>query len=75
LIEALLSVHASRRLGLDGLTPADLDAEAVERFFVDRRASGQTKYLNAQAAAPLLAYLRGIGVVPMAVARNFSDRG
>ncbi len=59
-----LFAHLSRWLDREGLAPANLDAEVVERFFVDRRASGQTKYLSSRAAQPILAYLRAIGVVP-----------
>jgi integrase/recombinase XerD len=61
-----LFAHVSRWLDQQGLVAADLDAGAVDRFFEDRRASGQTKYLSARAAEPILAYLRGIGVVPLA---------
>ena len=39
-----LFAHLSRWLDREGLSAGDLDAEAVERFFADRRASGQTKY-------------------------------
>lgn len=61
-----LFAHVSRWLDREDLAPADLDAEAVDRFLADRRASGQTKYLSARAGEPILAYLRGIGVVPPA---------
>jgi len=61
-----LFAHLSRWLDREGLAPADLDAEAVSRFFADRRVSGQTKYLSARSGEPILAYLRGIGVVPPA---------
>jgi integrase/recombinase XerD len=61
-----LFAHVSRWLDGEGLAPPDFDAEAVGRFFADRRASGQTRYLSTRAAAPLLAYLRGIAVVPLA---------
>lgn len=57
-----LFAHLSRWLDREELAPADLDAAAVDRFLVDRRASGQTKYLTARAAEPLLFYLRAIGV-------------
>jgi len=56
--------HASRWLDREGLAPVDLDAEVVEKFFGDPRASSQTKYLSSRAAQPILAYLRAIGVVP-----------
>ena len=61
-----LFAHVSRWLVREDLAPADLDAEVVGRFFADRRASGQTRYVSARAAEPVLAYLRGIGVVPPA---------
>jgi integrase/recombinase XerD len=58
-----LFAHLSRWLDREGLSPADLDADGIAGFLADRRASGQTKYLSARAAEPILAYLRGIGVV------------
>ena len=61
-----LFAHVSRWLDREDLAPADLDAEVIGRFFADRRASGQTRYVSARAAEPVLAYLRGIGVVPPA---------
>jgi integrase/recombinase XerD len=65
-----LFAHVSRWLDREDLTPADLDAEAVDRFLADRRASGQTKYLSARAGEPILAYLRVVGVVPPANRRR-----
>ncbi|MGH2882254.1 MAG: site-specific integrase, partial [Solirubrobacteraceae bacterium] len=59
-----LFAHVSCWLDREGLGPGELDAEAVGRFFADRRASGQTRYMSARAAEPMLAYLRAIGVVP-----------
>ena len=43
----------SRWLENEGLVPADLDREVIERFFSDRRAVGYTKLVSARAAEPL----------------------
>jgi len=50
---------ASRGLGVEELTPA-----RVEEFLAHRRAEGYTLWLSAKAMAPVLGYLRGVGVVP-----------
>lgn len=59
-----LFANLSRWLERQGLRPADLDEEVLARFFDDRRAAGHTKLLSVRGAEPLLAYLRGIDVVP-----------
>lgn len=64
-----LMAHASRwlqreRLGADGLT-----TDVIERFLAERRAVGYTSYVTARAMAPLLGYLRGLGVAPAASPR------
>jgi integrase/recombinase XerD len=58
-----LMAHVSRWLAAQDLEPADLGDCVVERFVAARRADGYAKYLSARALAPLLGYLRGLGVV------------
>jgi len=41
-------------------------SDVVEPFLVARRAAGYTNYVTARAVAPLLGYLRGLGVVAAA---------
>ncbi len=59
-----LMAHVSRWLASDGLGPDALTGEVVERFLAAHRAAGYTSYLTAKALAPLLGYLRELGVVP-----------
>jgi integrase/recombinase XerD len=61
-----LAAHASRWLQREGLGAGDLTSEVVERFLAERRAAGYTNYVTARAMAPLLGYLRGLGVAPAA---------
>jgi hypothetical protein len=61
-----LMAHASRWLHGEGLGAEELTSEVVERFLAERRAAGYTNYVTALAMAPLLSYLRGLGVVPSA---------
>jgi integrase/recombinase XerD len=61
-----LAAHLSRWLaGADLGTPA-LTASVVEAYLAARRAAGYTAYLTPKALAPLLGYLRGLGVTPAA---------
>jgi integrase/recombinase XerD len=57
-----LAAHLSRWLGDAGLGVADLATPAVDAFLAARRAAGYREYLTAKALAPLLGYLRGLGV-------------
>ncbi|MGH2866401.1 MAG: site-specific integrase, partial [Solirubrobacteraceae bacterium] len=59
-----LMAHTSRWLAREGLGADALTSEAVERFLADRRAAGYTNYVSGRAMAPLLGYLRGLGVAP-----------
>src|SRR6266702_1340497 len=58
-----LMAHVSRWLAAQDLQPADLDDCAVGRFVAARRADGYAGFLSARALAPLLGYLRGLGIV------------
>lgn len=59
-----LMAHVSRWLQDQGVQPAGLDSAAVREFLAHRRASGQVRRLTPRGLIPLLAYLRGLGVVP-----------
>lgn len=63
-----LLAHLSRWLRDEGLELADVDELLLERFFAARRAIGYSKLVCVRAAEPLLAYLRGLGVVASASA-------
>src|SRR5450755_1401586 len=58
-----LMAHVSRWLAAEGKRAAALDAVTVEAFVVSRRAAGYSNHLTGNALQPLLAYLRGLGVV------------
>jgi len=64
-----LMAHASRWLQREGLESEGLTSEVVERFLAERRAAGYTDRVTARAMAPLLGYLRGLGVAPAASPR------
>ncbi len=49
----------------EGVTPGELTAADIERFVGIRRAGGQLRWPSQRGVAPLLAYLRGAGVVPI----------
>lgn len=59
-----LMAHVSRWLTSQGLGVEDVTPARVEEFLVDRRAEGYRLWLSAKAMAPMLGYLRGLGVVP-----------
>src|SRR5271166_4426968 len=59
-----LAAHVSRWLGDSGLGTAELNARAVDGFLAARRAAGHGEFVTPKALAPLLGYLRGLGVVP-----------
>ena len=62
--QLFLAAHVSRWLADRDLAPAALGSSGVaEEFFADRRAMGYTNYRTVKALRPLLAYLRGLGVV------------
>jgi site-specific recombinase XerD len=64
-----LMAHVSRWLQRERLGAGELTSEVVERFLAERRAAGYTNYVTARALAPLLGYLRGLGVAPAASPR------
>jgi integrase/recombinase XerD len=61
-----LTAHLSRWLAENDLVLERLSAAETERFLAARRAAGYTNHTSARGLAPLLGYLRGLGVVPVA---------
>jgi len=61
-----LAAHLSRWLAAAGLGTMALTAPVAEEYLAARRAAGYTAYLTPKALAPLLGYLRGMGVAPEA---------
>lgn len=60
-----LMAHLSCWLLREDLGLEALSSSEVERFLVARGAAGYTTYLSPKALAPLLSYLRKLGVVPL----------
>lgn len=60
-----LFAHLSRWCGAEALLPAGLDAAAIDRFLVARRAS-HVDLSSPAALAPVVSFLRSAGVVPLA---------
>jgi integrase/recombinase XerD len=69
-----LLARVSSWMQVEGLVCGELTGEAVERFLAECRAAGRRDYVTARAMAPLLAYLRGLGVVPSASVSRPSTR-
>jgi integrase/recombinase XerD len=61
-----LMAHLSRWLDDRRLGPEDLDAPRVEEYLRHRRRSGYTCWRSLRGMKPILAHLRGAGVVPAA---------
>lgn len=59
-----LMAHASRWLASQGLTAGEFGSARVSEFLDARRAGGYTARVSQRGLAPLLGYLRGLGVVP-----------
>lgn len=59
-----LMAHFSRWLGESGLLPGQVDRAAVAAFVLARRSEGYMKLLLDRALAPMIEYLRDLGVVP-----------
>jgi integrase/recombinase XerD len=63
-VQLKLLASVSRWLEREGLGVGDLSPERLERFVEDRRGQGYTRWRSSRAAAPLLGYLAGMGVLP-----------
>jgi integrase/recombinase XerD len=61
-----LMAKASAWLAARNLGAGDLTEARVERLMAERRAAGYSRLLSSRAMSPLLEYLRGLGVVPLA---------
>lgn len=69
-----LMADASEWLAGHGLQPCDLTEVRVAELMAGRRAAGRSHLLSVWAMVPLLEYLRGLGVVPVAVTRTVHGR-
>jgi integrase/recombinase XerD len=58
-----LMAHLSRWLGTEGLDPGELNDEGLQAFLAARSGQGYTCWLSLRGLAPLLGFLRGLGVV------------
>jgi site-specific recombinase XerD len=63
-LQLRLMARLSGWLVSEGLGPAELTDDVIERFLAERRAEGHRDYVTARATAPLLRYLRGVEVAP-----------
>lgn len=59
-----LMAHASRWLQESGRDAGALSAEVITEFLAARRLAGYTVLLTGRGMAPLMGYLRGLGVAP-----------
>jgi site-specific recombinase XerD len=62
--QMFVMAHLSRWLAGEGLDVAGLTPQVAEHFLAARRKAGYVLYLSPKALAPLLGYLRRLGVVP-----------
>jgi hypothetical protein len=69
-LELGLMAHVSRWLAAQEREVAALDRAAVDAFLAARRAAGYTSFITRRAMVPLVEYLRGLGAVPAATARE-----
>jgi integrase/recombinase XerD len=65
-LQVRLMARVSSWMEAESLVPGGLSDEVVARFLAERCAAGHRDYVTARAMAPLLAYLRELGVVPSA---------
>jgi hypothetical protein len=59
-----LLAHLSGWLAARELTPGDVNADVLQSFLTDRRAAGHGFLVSLRGMAPVLGYLRGLGVLP-----------
>lgn len=65
-----LMAHVSRWLDGFGVSPSELTPERVAAFVASRRAEGYAGWRSERALAPMLEYLRELGVVPEVVSES-----
>lgn len=63
-----LAAHLSRWMAGEGVAPGGLTVAVAVRYAAARRAAGYAAYRSVHALEPLLGYLRGLGVTPLAEA-------
>jgi site-specific recombinase XerD len=73
-LQVRLMAKVSAWMQAGGLSSGELTDEVVGRFLAERRAAGRRDYVTTRAMAPLLAYLRALGVAPPAVPPRPSTR-
>jgi integrase/recombinase XerD len=73
-LQVRLMARVSSWMQAEGLVAWELSDEVVARFLAERCAAGHRDYVTARAMAPLLAYLRELGVVPSASPARLSTR-
>lgn len=61
-----LAAHLSRWLDVSGLALAEVTPSVIDAFVIERRTT-HTRQISARALAPILGYLRRVGVVPAPV--------
>lgn len=59
-----LLAHLSRWMASERVLSSELNDERVQAFLAARSAQGYTCWLSPRGLAPLLGYLRGLGVAP-----------
>jgi len=59
-----LLAHMSRWLAAQGLSAGDFTPAHVKEFLVARREAGYARWLSLRGMAPVLGYLRRLGVIP-----------
>jgi integrase/recombinase XerD len=65
-LQVALVAELSDWLAAEGLAVSEFSSEVAERFMAARRAAGHTRRVTVLSLAPLLGYLRGLGVAPPA---------
>lgn len=65
-LQVRLMARLSSWMDAESVVVGELTDEAAERFLAERREAGHRDYVTARAISPLLAYLRELGVVPVA---------
>jgi site-specific recombinase XerD len=65
-----LMAHLSRWLADEAIDARRIGAAEVQRYLSARRAAGRVNHRTGKAIAPMLAYLRGLGVAPPPLASS-----
>jgi site-specific recombinase XerD len=73
-LQVRFMARVSSWMQAEGLAPGELSDEVVEGFLDECRAAGHRDYVTARAMAPLLGFLRRLGVMPLASVPRPSTR-